>query len=308
MTEVDPNSPSTNIWEHPALTLDPVAPDTGPFPRPNFLRTMTSVDEEEVLLLGDSSSGAMVLTWRSGVLEMAGHPDYCDYHSPLGEGSSDLLAAFLSETKAGTQVSLDSLPQEAVPVVEAGLVGGGIDLSTRVHHASQVLDLPGSFDDYLGSLDKKQRHEARRKLRRFEGAVGELRLETHQGAGWGFEEFLRLHRLASGEKGRFMDDRNHRRFATLAEDSAWSTSLLRAGDRVAAALFGAEDSGVYYLYNSAYDPLLSEFSPGLVAVLIAIKEAILRGKRSFDFLKGDEPYKSRLGAIPRLLYVVGGVK
>ena len=75
------------------------------------------------------------------------------------------------------------------------------------------------------------------------------------------------------------------------------------GSPVAAA-FGFEDDVAYYLYNSAFDPSAGRVSPGVVLVSLLIERAIATGKTIFDFLKGDEPYKFRLGAEPRPLFEV----
>ena len=41
------------------------------------------------------------------------------------------------------------------------------DLVTETE-STAVIELPGSFDDYLAGIGKKQRHELRRKRRRYE--------------------------------------------------------------------------------------------------------------------------------------------
>jgi CelD/BcsL family acetyltransferase involved in cellulose biosynthesis len=58
------------------------------------------------------------------------------------------------------------------------------------------------------------------------------------------------------------------------------------------------------LYNSGHDPALREWSPGVVALAMAIREAIARGAKTYDLLRGREPYKYRLGAVDRPLYRV----
>ena len=72
-------------------------------------------------------------------------------------------------------------------------------------------------------------------------------------------------------------------------------------DPVAAA-FGFEDDDTYYLYNSAYDIGAGAASPGIVLVSELVKQALETGHRRFDFLKGDEVYKYRLGASARPLW------
>ncbi|HAX81359.1 MAG TPA: hypothetical protein DCY40_02185 [Actinobacteria bacterium] len=72
------------------------------------------------------------------------------------------------------------------------------------------------------------------------------------------------------------------------------------------AAFGFEDADTYYLYNSAFHQERSELSPGIVLVTALIDAAIAGGKRRFDFLKGGEDYKARLGAVPRPLFALEG--
>ena len=84
--------------------------------------------------------------------------------------------------------------------------------------------------------------------------------------------------------------------------------MLRDGSgRAAAAVFSFEDSTGFYLYNSAYEPEVGHYSPGNVMLSHLIERVIERGRGVFDFLKGGEPYKFRLGATPRPLYAVSAV-
>jgi CelD/BcsL family acetyltransferase involved in cellulose biosynthesis len=50
-----------------------------------------------------------------------------------------------------------------------------------------------------------------------------------------------------------------------------------------------------YLYNSGYDPNYVSLSAGLLSKVLAIKDSIEKGKKKFDFLKGEETYKHHLG-------------
>ena len=77
-------------------------------------------------------------------------------------------------------------------------------------------------------------------------------------------------------------------------------------DAPVAAAIGFQDSEGYYLYNSAYDPANRAISPGIVMLMLLFEQAIEAGVAIFDFLKGDESYKSRLGAQPRPLYALVG--
>ncbi len=116
-----------------------------------------------------------------------------------------------------------------------------------------------------------------------------------------------MHRLAGGSKGHFMTAGMEAFFGGLHERAGAVIDMLGGDDGVpVAAAFGFEDEDGYYLYNSAYDPETSHASPGVVLVGMLIERAIEAEKRVFDFLKGDEAYKFRLGAAPRPLFEVTG--
>jgi CelD/BcsL family acetyltransferase involved in cellulose biosynthesis len=51
------------------------------------------------------------------------------------------------------------------------------------------------------------------------------------------------------------------------------------------------------LYNSGFDPDARAMSPGVVLIARTIEDAITRGFRRYDFLRGEEPYKYGFGAV-----------
>jgi len=69
-----------------------------------------------------------------------------------------------------------------------------------------------------------------------------------------------------------------------------------------AALIYFDYNDTIYLYNSGYDPQYSYLSVGLISKVLCIKDSIERGKEKFDFLKGAEVYKYRLGGQEIPLY------
>ena len=55
-------------------------------------------------------------------------------------------------------------------------------------------------------------------------------------------------------------------------------------------------AGSYLLYNSGYDPNYSALSVGLLNKALCVRDAIEKGRDTFNFLKGSERYKYNLGA------------
>jgi CelD/BcsL family acetyltransferase involved in cellulose biosynthesis len=74
--------------------------------------------------------------------------------------------------------------------------------------------------------------------------------------------------------------------------------MLWLEERPAAALFCLEQAGAVSLYNSGFDPEARALSPGVVLIARTIEDAIARGFRRYDFLRGEEPYKYGFGAVP----------
>ncbi len=294
-------------WSDPGFSLPPLAPHTGPFPRADFLAAWWGAaagDDDELLVVSDGD-GLLPAMSNGQVIGFVGHEDLTDYHSPLGRVSTDLVGA-LAAARPGAAFRFDSLPREAAEPLVAALGPVATGLAMQQHEVAAVLELPASFDAYLGSLGKKERHETRRKRRRFGAEIGEPRLDR-AADGSAVARFCAMHRLAGGRKGHFMTSGMEAFFMALHEQTGAVIDMLSGEDGVpVAAAFGFEDEDGYYLYNSAYDPEASHASPGVVLVSMLIERAIEAEKRVFDFLKGDETYKFRLGAAPRPLYEVTG--
>ncbi len=288
----------------------PIAPRTGPFATPEFLRTLwehrRAWHGEEAELLIASGDGAAALQIQHGQLSFLGHEDVVDYRSPVGTGAG-AIAKMLCETGAGTPFRFDSVPVEAADALERALGDLGISTQRSPHTVSAVVHLPATFDEYLMAIGKKERHETRRKRRRFEQALGEPRIVTSGNDGDALDRFIAMHRMSPGEKGSFMTSAMAEFFAGLASDPGWRIDgLFGAGDEMVAAAIAWSDASGYYLYNSAFDTAAREASPGVVLVSLLVEQAIAEGLKVFDFLKGDEHYKFRLGAAPRELYALEG--
>lgn len=62
------------------------------------------------------------------------------------------------------------------------------------------------------------------------------------------------------------------------------------------------DTGdVLHFYNCGIAPKWRTHSPGIVIFRVLIENAIRRGDSHLDFLRGDDEYKRRLGAVARPL-------
>jgi CelD/BcsL family acetyltransferase involved in cellulose biosynthesis len=111
--------------------------------------------------------------------------------------------------------------------------------------------------------------------------------------------FLELFGKSKKEKEDFMDTKRESFFRSLAKGMA-QARLLRFGileidAKPVAAIMCFDYNDKVYLYNSGFDPQYGPLSVGLISKILCIKDSIERGRKKFDFLKGAEVYKYRLG-------------
>jgi CelD/BcsL family acetyltransferase involved in cellulose biosynthesis len=277
----------------------PAADDVvGPFPLPAFISCWWSHLGVGEPLIVESGGSKLALTLKSDLLQIAGDSDLTDYHSPLGDDVEALGAALGELARAKHRISLDSLPEGSANRLVTGLASSGVQVTAQPDVGVRVLEL--SKAPFLSTLDKRQRHEVERKRRRYQALLGDIDVETDSDGA--FQRFAALHRGSAGRKGRFMVDERQDFFEDLDRQDGWRVDELFSGGRSVASMFGYSDGATYYLYNSAYDNDLASASPGIVLLTHMIERLAEEGFTRFDFLKGDEEYKTRLGAFRRQLY------
>ncbi len=298
----------TTTWSSAAFGLPPISSMVGPFPHRAWLETWSNHRQHGELVIAEQPESLVAVTIADGVVEFAGEADLTDYHSPLGSAHAPALAELADRLPPGVRFQLDSLPREAADSVTAGLRAAGLEPAVEQHAVTAVLHLPETFDDYLMAIAKKERHELRRKRRRFDSEAGPARLERRSGAA-AVALFASLHRRSAGDKGAFMTDAMEEFFLALHTNAGGVIDVLVDGsDRPVSAVYSFEDDTGFYLYNSAYEPDARNLSPGNVMLSHLIERSIQAGHLIFDFLKGDEAYKFKLGAEPRPLYTVTAIK
>jgi len=186
----------------------------------------------------------------------------------------------------------------------------GYSFVCRQEAVSRELDLPGTWPRYLSLLEKKERHEIRRKLRRLEHA-GNIHfyftLDPAENSRH-MELFLEMFALNRPAKAAFMNERMRSFFRTVT-DNMGQYDLVRFGcleldGRKVAIIMVFDYNNTIYLYNSAFDPAYGRLGVGLMSKVLAIREAIFMGRSKWDFLKGDEPYKQHLGGRKIALYAL----
>ncbi|HEY3067780.1 MAG TPA: GNAT family N-acetyltransferase [Methylomirabilota bacterium] len=253
---------------------------------------------------------------RPGVLQLIGGTDVSDYLDLLARaGREEAAWAALLDARPPHDGVWDfhAVPQESptVGVLPALATRSGLTAAVAVEDRCPVLALPASWEAYRASLPGKHRHELARKMRRLEREAPGARAVSCRrpdeiAARLG--DFLALHRASRVGKARFMDERMETFFrratAALATEGAVGLWFLDTATGPAAAFITLEWDETVGLYNSGFDPARAALSPGLVLLARLIEDAIARGKRRFDFLRGEERYKYEFGPTPEAVCTV----
>jgi len=258
--------------------------------------------------------GIAPLLVREGKASIIGSADICDYLDfVVAPGRErDFFSVLLDDLRQKGINQLDLRPLRPDSTVLTHLVSiarnRGYEVLCHPEDVSLELDLPATWEEYLATLDKKQRHEVRRKLRRLweAGSVEHRCVEVGREVEDYLDIFLKLFSLSHDEKASFMNPKMESFFRSLAKAMA-EIGLLRLGiiqlDKVPVAMtMGFDYNASHYLYNSAYDPQFNYLSVGLLCKVLCLKESIKKGRKKWDFLKGGEPYKYQLGGQEIPLY------
>jgi len=176
--------------------------------------------------------------------------------------------------------------------------------TVSVEEPAPSIDLHGitSLDAHLERIDKKDRHEIRRKVRRGEAAG--VTITTHANTVEALDEFMRLHRARWGERGLFTateagarDERFMRALFAAAPEHLITVLIAQNAEfgAFAAGLYLRDAQGLRY-WNAGGDAAARALSPGILLFVAGLELAISEGKQAFDFLRGNESYKYEVGA------------
>jgi len=217
-------------------------------------------------------------------------------------GLIDFLASSLPE--AWSAIDWYNLPDSSPTLValKAESEKRGWNYHEEVYRPTPRIALNESFDDYLMSLDKKQRHELRRKMRRAaeSGRVRFHIIDKDVDIEPELESFFHL-MVQDPNKAEFLhevmqDQMSQSIRAAHDYGYLWLAFLEIDGVKAAATLcFDYKDK--LWGYNSGVSRDFMDLSPGWVIMGQTIQWCCENGHYEFDFMRGDEEYKYRLGGV-----------
>lgn len=203
---------------------------------------------------------------------------------------------------------LESSP--TLPALEQSASRKGWSFSTFSRESMQccpTINLPGNWETYLAGIDKKQRHEIRRKMRRAEESETPVRWYIVEDGATLENEAEELFRLMAtdDDKRAFLTEAMRAQMQAIiktAFEHGWlQLAFLKVSDEKAAAYLNFDFDNRIWVYNSGLDANFSAYSPGWVLLGYLLQWANEHGRQSFDFMRGDEDYKYRFGGVDRFV-------
>lgn len=272
---------------------------------------LVTVREDDGTLIGIAPLFAETTNTGERALTLIGCVDVSDYLDVIvARTYSERVYAALLDTllrpdfPAWEWLHLCNLPAASPTNTQLKTLAAtrGLTIQHGVRDVAPILALPTTWDAYLESLDKKQRHELRRKLRRAEETPARWHtIDRADLLDQAIDDFITLHKQSRPDKNVFMDVRMRGFFEQMARvlfARGWlQLSFLEIQGVRAAAIMNFIYNNDVLVYNSGYDPVqYGAYSPGIVLFARSIQDAIAAGRRHYDFLRGNEEYKYRLGA------------
>jgi CelD/BcsL family acetyltransferase involved in cellulose biosynthesis len=255
----------------------------------------------------DDVIGIAPLKIKDGVASFIGDNSVCDYldfiTTPDMEGIFASTLLDYLKTQGVKRLLLETLRPDSIATVnvahESQRRGWKVDFSSV--DTSSEMQLPSDWNAYLSMLEARYRRDAERKMRQLEN-VAPVRFEVLRDFEVEEVDLTTFFHMMAGsrrDKASFLTDDMKDYFRRLTSAMA-SYGLLRlafmyVGVACVAGILYFDYQDRIYLYNSGYTQQYAGMNAGLVSKLCAIRQAVSDGKKTFDFLKGSEIYKSRLG-------------
>jgi len=203
----------------------------------------------------------------------------------------------LAEHVVKNDLEIDLYPLERDSPLTIGLGERLSGLTVQKKDSCPLLELPRTWEDYLAGLTAKSRHELRRKMKK----INRVSLKDVQPSD--IEKLFELMTLSDREKNDFLQEDIIAFFREISE-IFYKRGWLRmraavVSGRVIGMILAFASGGRVYLFNMGFDPEFRNMSPGVVTIGLDIRAAIEEKYQYYDFLRGDEDYKYRLGASDR---------
>lgn len=198
---------------------------------------------------------------------------------------------------------VDSSP--TLPVLKEAALRQNCSIDLEPLQHCPYIPLPSDWETYLSRIDKKQRHEIQRKMRRVEENGLPVRwyiVEDPVSLDAEIDQFLDL-MAQDPEKDRFLTTNMRSQMRSIIHTAfreGWlQLAFIEINREKAAGYLNFDYQNHIWVYNSGLNLRYRELSPGWVLLGYLLQYSIEHRRESFDFMRGDEDYKYRFGAVDR---------
>jgi CelD/BcsL family acetyltransferase involved in cellulose biosynthesis len=242
-----------------------------------------------------------------GSIEISDYLDLIVREQDLPRFLSGLLNFLSSQNKDWSTLDWYNLPDSSptLAALKAEADQRGWTHHEEIYHPTPRIPLSGSFEDYLARIDKKQRHEIRRKMRRAAESEKNVRFTIVDGTEDINAEINAFFDLMAQEPGKaeFLHLAMREQMTATIQNAhkhgyLWLAFLEVGGAKTAASL-NFDYRNKLWGYNSGVSSEHRELSPGWVLLAHTIRWCCENGRYEFDFMRGDEEYKYRFGGVNR---------
>jgi len=221
------------------------------------------------------------------------------------ESARELVGELRGELRAG-EAEVVTIP--AVPLDRPlhAAVAERVPRSQRRFGATRTrwrLELPASYDDFIGSRSKSTREYARRYGKKLTKAFGDrVTIDILRTPGQLDTIFTDLVEIAAktyqhGLGVAFADTPAQRELTQLALEHGWFRAyVLRIDGRPVAFWHGLLYNGVFYTGTPGFDPAYSEYRVGTFLLLRVIEDLIAQREAAIDYGFGEADYKRQFGS------------
>lgn len=246
----------------------------------------------------------------NGSIEISDYLDLivkADDHIRFLSGLLDFLASHLADS--WSRLDWYNLPDDSptLAALKGESASRGWTHHEEVYRPTPRIALNGDFDEYLSRVEKKQRHEIRRKMRRAAESELNVRFVLVDSSADIEPELNTFFELMVHDPGKanflhpaMRDQMSAILHAAHKEGYLWLGFLEIDGVKTASSL-NFDYNGKLWGYNSGVSRAHMELSPGWVLLSHIIQWCCENKRHEFDFMRGDEEYKYRFGGVNRFV-------
>ena len=300
---------SKSLDNNPFITYEWLTTWSKYFGRGNDLKIFTAEDYHGLSLVAPICySNYKALGSLRRKASFIGAPD-SDYHAFLIKNLQDasaavnnLLESVIDDSGADCLALTDVPEDSATSTLLQSVKEEKLTVSSSPINRCPFMALPNNFDSFLQNLGSNMR----RNLKVWErDALKDYRVKfvSYSEIGSledGMKTFFKLHQkrqVSKGDHGVFADEINerfHMDIANAFDKRGWlALYFLTFNDEPVATVYGFEYQQKMYAYLCGFNPDYAMFRPGYSVFKKTIESCIKKKLCQFDFLRGDEEYKSR---------------